>query len=165
MATLLDVRRPQKHRAPGALRALRVILLVVALGFLLSWATAPIVPLAADEPATPANLAADTHPWATAGCFIPGAAIDTVPGLFDFQHACIDHGGCYQGLDRAGEPAVIDRARCDTLFHTDLVASCAVTHGTSTNWRAKECENTAEAYYAVVRSFGATYYTGSGSPA
>lgn len=165
MATLQDVRRPVRRRAPRVLRALWVVLLVVALGFLLSWATAPGVPLGAAEPTTPASQAAAADPSGTAGCFIPGAAIDAVPGLFDFQYACIDHGRCYRGLDRAGAPAVIDRTRCDTLFRTDLVASCAVTHGTSTNWRAKECENTAEAYYAVARSFGATYYTGSGNPA
>ena len=162
MATMLDVRRPSKHRV------LRVVLLVLAVGFLLSWATSPSAPSAsttADQPATPANEAADAHPWGTAGCFLPGAAIDAVPGLFDFRHACIHHGGCYQGLDRGGDPAVIDRLRCDTLFRTDLTASCAVVHGASTNWRAKECESTAEAYYAVARSFGATYYTGSGNPA
>jgi hypothetical protein len=29
-------------------------------------------------------------------------------------------------------------------------------HGTSTNWRARECRSTADAYYAVARSFGGT---------
>ena len=164
MATMLDVHLPSKHRLH---RAIRVALLMVAVAFLLSWATstAPNVSQTADQPATPANEAIDAHPWGTAGCFVPGAGIDALPGLFDFRHACIHHGGCYQGLDRAGDPAVIDRNRCDALFRTDLVASCAVVHGSSTDWRAKECESTAEAYYAVARSFGATYYTGSGSPA
>jgi phospholipase A2-like protein len=164
MATMLNVHLLPKHRLH---RVLRVALLMVAVAFLLSWATstAPSVSRTADQPATPANEAVDAHPWGTAGCFVPGAGIDALPGLFDFRHACIHHGGCYQGLDRAGDPAVIDRNRCDALFRTDLVASCAVVHGTSTGWRAKECESTAEAYYAVARSFGATYYTGSGRSA
>jgi hypothetical protein len=159
MATLPDV-----HRVPK-LRVLRVVLLALAVGVLLSWAATPSLPQPADQPATPVNQATEAHPWGTPGCSIPGAAIDAVPGVFDFQHACIHHGGCYEGLDRQGDPAVIDRLHCDTLFRADLVASCVALHGTSTGWRAKECESTAQAYYAVVRSFGATYYTGSGNPA
>lgn len=160
MATMLDVRRPARFRL------LRVVLLVLAVGLVLSWATTPpTVALTADQPATPADETADEHTWGTAGCLLPGAAIDSVPGLFDVRHACIHHGGCYQGLDRHGNPAAIDRLRCDDLLRTDLTASCAVVHGGSTNWRARECENTAEAYYAVSRSFGATYYTGTDDPA
>jgi Prokaryotic phospholipase A2 len=159
MASMLDVHRPSRYRV------LRVVLLILAVGFLLSWATTPSASQPIDQPATPANEAADAHPWGTAGCVLPGAALDAVPGVFDFQHACIHHGGCYQGLDRGGEPAVIDRLRCDMLFRGDLIASCAVVHGASTNWRAKECQSTAEAYYGVARSFGAPYYTGSGNPA
>ena len=158
MATMLDVRRPARFRV------LRVALLVLAVGLLLSWATQPSCTLA-DQPATPANEAADEHTWGTAGCFLPGAAIDAVPGLFDFRHACIHHGGCYQGLDRHGVLAVIDRSRCDDLLRTDLTASCAVVHGGSMDWRAEDCERTAEAYYAVARSFGASSYTGSGDSA
>ena len=91
--------------------------------------------------------------------------MDEVDGLFDFRHACIHHGGCYQGFDRNGAPAAIARLRCDQLFRIDLEASCTFVHGLSTDWRARECESTADAYYAVARSFGATYYTGSGDPA
>ena len=104
----------------------------------------------------------DDHPWGDGGCILPGAAIDSVPGLFDFRHACTHHDGCYQGLDRMGGAAVIDRLRCDELFRTDLAASCEYLHGATQNWRARECESTAHAYYAVARSFGRTYYTGTG---
>jgi len=67
-------------------------------------------------------------------------------------------------LDRVGGTAVIDRVRCDELFRTDLAASCEYLHGTTQNWRTRECESTANAYYAVARSFGRTYYTGTGDP-
>jgi Prokaryotic phospholipase A2 len=160
VATLLEARRPTRYRV------VLVAVMMVAVGLLLSWTTGPSsVAYDADQPATPATEALDAHTWATAGCFLPGAAIDQVPGLFDFRHACIHHGGCYEGRDRTGSPAVIDRLRCDELFRTDLNASCATVHGTSTNWRARDCESTAEAYYGVARSFGASYYTGSGDPA
>jgi Prokaryotic phospholipase A2 len=159
MATVVNGRRTATYR---------VVLLggvLVVLGFVLSWAVTPSIALAGDEPATPANAAAHEHTWNSPGCSIPGATLDSVPGVFDFQHACIHHGGCYQGLDRRGAPATIDRLRCDQLFHADLQASCGVMHGKSTNWRAEECRSTADSYYEVVRSFGTAYYTGSGSAA
>jgi len=114
-------------------------------------------------PATPANEALHPHPWNSAGCSIPGATVDAVPGLFDFHHACTHLAGCYQGLDRTGAPASIDRARCDEQFRADLVASCSFLHGNATNWRARECRDTAESYYEVVRSFGEPYYAGGGA--
>jgi hypothetical protein len=106
----------------------------------------------------------ESHPWGERGCTLPGAAIDSVSGLFDFRHACIHYDGCYQGFDRMGGSAVIDRVRCDELFRTDLTASCDYLHGTSQNWRARECASAANAYYAVARSFGRTYFTGTGDP-
>jgi hypothetical protein len=130
--------------------------------FLALGGSAPV--RAGDGPATPANEALHPHPWISAGCSIPGASIDAVPGLFDFHHACIHLGGCYQGLNRAGEPAAIDRLGCDEQFRRDLLASCAVLHGTATDWRARECADTASSYYDVVRSFGGPYYVGSGDP-
>ena len=158
MAMTLVVHQSVRHRV--ALLAV----LVTALGLVLSWPSGPVAARTGDLPATPANETLDAHTWGTTGCFLPGAAIDELPGVFDFQHACIHHGGCYQGLDRDGDPAVVDRLRCDQLFRTDLHASCAVVHGASTSRRARECADTAEAYFAVARSFGATYYTGSGDP-
>jgi hypothetical protein len=135
------------HRRTTYRVALLAVLLV-ALGLVLSWAAAtPSTGYTADEPATPANAAMHQHTWSSTGCSIPGATLDSVPGVFDFRHACVHHSGCYQ------------------LFRADLQASCAVTYGTSTNWRAGECRSTAETYYEVVRSFGATYYAGSGNRA
>ena len=159
MTTILRVRRTT------TVRAALVVALLLGLGFALGWVASPSPVYASDEPATPANETAHAHPWNTTGCFIPGATIDAVPGLFDFGHACTHHGGCYEGLDRQGNPATIDRLRCDQLFRADLDATCTLMHGTSTNWRAKECQSTAESYYEVVRSFGAPYYSGSGSSA
>jgi hypothetical protein len=159
MATTLGVRRSTTYRV------LVVAALSLAVGFLLSWVSGPPVVQSVDQPATPANELSDAHTWATTGCTIPGASIDAVPTLFDFRHACIHHGGCYLGLDRHGSPAVIDRLRCDQLFRTDLEASCKVMHGAESDWRALDCENTAEAYYDVARSFGGPYYAGSGNPA
>jgi len=159
MTTMLGRHRTATYRVVLATAVL------VALGLVLGWVAAPTIAYSDDEPATPTNKAVHDHTWSTTGCFVPGASLDAVPGVFDFQHACIHHGGCYQGLDRRGAPATIDRLRCDQLFHADLQASCGVMHGKSTNWRAEECRSTADSYYEVVRSFGAAYYTGSGSAA
>jgi hypothetical protein len=156
MATMHHVRRPK------TVRLVLVVVVAVTVGLALArWAT-PAAVHAADAPATPGNEQLDSHPWGERGCTLPGAAIDSVSGLFDFRHACIHHDGCYQGFDRMGDTAVIDRVRCDELFRVDLTASCEYLHGTSRNWRARECESTAKAYYAVARSFGRTYYAGTG---
>jgi hypothetical protein len=104
----------------------------------------------------------DDHAWGERGRVLRRAAIDSGPGLFDFRQACTRHDGCYQGMNRAGEPAVTDRLRCDDLFRTDLTASCEYLHGAVQNRRARECADTANAYYEVARSFGRTYYTGRG---
>lgn len=158
MATVQHVRRPM------TVRLVLVTVALVVLGLALAWAVAPSGVHAPDSPATPGNEEIEDHAWGEQGCILPGAAIDSVPGLFDFRHACIHHDGCYQGFDRTGDSAVVDRVRCDELFRTDLTASCEYLHGTSQNWRARECESTANAYYAVARSFGRTYYTGTGDP-
>ena len=131
MALTLDVHRTVRYRA------VLLAVLVIALGLVLSWSSRPAAVAAGDRPAPPANEASDVHTWGTAGCFLPGAAIDELPGVFDFRHACIHHGGCYQGLDRDGDPAVVDRLRCDQLFRTDLHASCVVLHGAPPSRRAR----------------------------
>jgi hypothetical protein len=156
MATVQHLHRPM------TVRLVLVTVAAVVLGFVLSWAAAPSGVHPVDAPATPGNEQLDAHPWGERGCTLPGAAIDSVPGLFDFRHACIHHDGCYQGFDRMGDPAVIDRVHCDDLFRTDLTASCEYLHGSMQSWRAGECETTANAYYAVARSFGRAYYTGTG---
>jgi Prokaryotic phospholipase A2 len=163
MATQLDVHVSDRRRV--VLVGVTVVLgLLVAAGLFLPWSPGSVAARMTDRPATPANELLDDHGWSTAGCFLPGAAIDEVPGLFDFRHACIHHGGCYQGLDREGAPAVIARSRCDEMFRRDLEASCADFYGRSTDRRAQECAAAAESYYAVARSFGAPYYAGSGDP-
>jgi hypothetical protein len=156
MATMQHTRRPK------TVRLVVLAAVAVVLGVALTWSITPAGVHAADAPATPGNEQLESHSWGERGCTLPGAAIDSVSGLFDFRHACIHHDGCYQGFDRMGDAAVIDRTRCDELFRTDLAASCEYLHGTSQNWRARECESTANAYYAVARSFGRTYYTSTG---
>ena len=156
MATMQHTRRPK------TVRLVVLAAVAVVLGVALTWSITPAGVHAPDAPATPGNEQVESHSWGERGCTLPGAAIDSVSGLFDFRHACIHHDGCYQGFDRTGDAAVIDRTRCDELFRTDLAASCEYLHGTSQNWRARECESTANAYYAVARSFGRTYYTGTG---
>jgi hypothetical protein len=156
MATMQNLRRPK------TVRLVLVVAVAVVLGVALAWSVTPAGVHAADAPATPGNEQLESHSWGERGCTLPGAAIDSVSGLFDFRHACIHHDGCYQGFDRMGDSAVIDRVRCDELFRVDLTASCEYLHGTSRNWRARECESTANAYYEVARSFGRTYYAGTG---
>ena len=154
----------QRARRPMTVRLVLATVVAAVLGLTLAWAVTPAKVHASDAPATPGTEMLESHPWGENGCTLPGAAIDSVSGLFDFRHACTHHDGCYQGFDRMGSSAVIDRARCDELFRTDLTASCEYLHGTSQNWRARECESTANAYYAVARSFGRTYFTGVGDP-
>ena len=124
MATMQHARRPM------TVRLVLVTVVAVVLGLTLAWAVTPAEVHAADAPATPGNEMLDAHAWGESGCTLPGAAIDSVSGLFDFRHACIHHDGCYQGFDRMGDAAVIDRVRCDELFRTDLTASCEYLHGT-----------------------------------
>jgi hypothetical protein len=155
MATMQHLRRPR------TMDLVLVAAVAVVAGLLLIWSATPKSHVV-DAPATPGNEMLDDHAWSEQGCVLPGAGIDSVPGLFDFRHACTHHDGCYQGLNRAGEQAVTDRLRCDDLFRTDLTASCEDLHGAVHNWRARECVDTANAYYEVARSFGRTYYTGSG---
>ena len=141
-----------------------VAAVAVVVGLLLAWSVAPSPVRDVDAPATPGNEVLDEHAWGDRGCVLPGAAIDSVPGLFDFRHACSHHDGCYQGYDRSGDVAAVDRLRCDALFRTDLNASCEYLHHSVDNWRARECASTAETYFEVARSFGRTYYTGTGDP-
>jgi len=137
----------------------------LVLSVLLGAATRPQHLHPAQQAATPGNESAADHPWASDGCSMPGASVSEVDGVFDFHHACVVLDGCYQGLDRTGTAAVIDRQRCDELFRDDALASCAELHPEESSWRSRECRATAEDYYAVVRAFGGQYYTGSGSAA
>src|ERR671914_258977 len=123
MATMQHLRRPR------TMDLVLVAAVAVVADLLLIWSATPKSHVV-DAPATPGNEMLDDHPWSEQGCVLPGAGIDSVPGLFDFR--------------------------------TDLTASCEDLHGAVHNWRARECVDTANAYYEVARSFGRTYYTGSG---
>ena len=108
--------------------------------------------------ATPGNNG--PHPWPSDGCSTPGAKINTVPGVFDFTHACIHHDGCYTGFPRDGRPAYwVSRLQCDSWFLGDLQASCRWQHGTDLNatWAGRQCATWASVYHRAVRTFGTGY--------
>lgn len=77
------------------------------------------------------------HPWPSDACTkVP----NTMPGIFNFTHACQHHDGCY--VNRWSS----DKATCDRWFLNDMVAGCG--------WWNSSCLNWAAAYYAGVRACG-----------
>ncbi|HEY5877314.1 MAG TPA: hypothetical protein VIU11_00290 [Nakamurella sp.] len=114
-------RRPPLRAPIGAGRPVGVVLVIIV-GLMLI-ATGPVAAHTDQGSATPGNNAA--HPWPSDGCSTPGARISTVPGIFDFTHACIHHDGCYTGFPRDGRPTYwVSRLQCDGWFLGDLQASC-----------------------------------------
>ena len=114
--------------------------------------------------ATPNNDSA--HPWKSNGCgpsFAGFLIPDSKRGVFNFNHACDHHDGCYAGFPRNGKPTYwATRKQCDEWFLGDMVASCKVTHGK--NWgktgAAKECNSKAYLYRQGVRERGKPFYKG-----
>ena len=85
--------------------------------------------------------------------FVPdsfGAAI--------FTGACNAHDDCYSNLDR------ISRLTCDTVFLLALRAACTDAYPDPSAPQLT-CLTVASIYFVGVRLFGATFYTGNGSPA
>ena len=68
--------------------------------------------------ATPGNDS--SHPWKSNGCGPSGAGLvipDSMPGIFNFNHPCDHHDGCYGGSSRTGaSPYWVSRQTCDSLF-------------------------------------------------
>ncbi len=98
--------------------------------------------------ATPGNDSA--HPWKSNGCGPSGAGLvipDSMPGIFNFNHPCDHHDGCYGGSSRTGAtPYWVSRQTCDSLFKSDMIASCKWKHGSDLNrtWSARRCAGFAE---------------------
>lgn len=114
--------------------------------------------------ATPGNDSA--HPWKSNGCGPSGAGLiipDRMPGIFNFNHPCDHHDGCYGGTSRTGKsPYWVSRKQCDSLFHADMIAACKWTHGTKygKSRAAKSCAGFANTYYNAVRNKGKKSYKG-----
>lgn len=151
-------RRPPRGRGPVGDAGRRGLAWALAAGLLL--VVLPATPVAAHTGqgnATPGNNG--PHPWPSDGCSTPGAKISSVPGIFDFTHACIHHDGCYIGFPRDGRPTYwVSRLQCDTWFLGDLQASCRWQHGNVlSSWAGRQCSTWASVYYRAVRVFGTGY--------
>ena len=114
--------------------------------------------------ATPGNDSA--HPWKSNGCGPSGAGLiipDSMPGIFNFNHPCDHHDGCYGGSSRTGAtPYWVSRQSCDSSFKSDMIASCRWKHGSDLNktWSARRCAGFADTYYNAVRKSGKGSYKG-----
>lgn len=115
--------------------------------------------------ATPSNDG--THPWPVSpsersACSTPAnehiGGISAVPGVFDFNHACKHHDGCYEGFPRNGEPTYwVSRWQCDEWFYRDMRASCEE----QARWDVLGgCYNQADIYWSGVRVGGVGAYKG-----
>lgn len=150
-------RRPPLRRAPIAATGIWCLILAVTASLIL-FTPGTAAAHTGQGSATPANNG--PHPWPSDGCSTPGARISTVPGIFDFTHACIHHDGCYTGFPRQGRPTYwVSRLQCDTWFLGDMQASCRWQHGSnpSATWAGRQCTTWASIYYRAVRTFGTGY--------
>lgn len=115
--------------------------------------------------ATPSN---DTpsHPWPTDGCSTSWVApdilnVNSIPGVYNFRHACVHHDGCYKGFPRDGVATHwVARETCDSWFLYDMQASCRERHGPHprNTWAGRQCMQWAANYYYAVRELGAGAY-------
>jgi hypothetical protein len=117
--------------------------------------------------ATPGNDG--HHPWPTNGCG-PGGfgrlVPDKVIGIYNFNHACDHHDGCYAGFPKSGKPTYwVTRRQCDTWFLYDMQNSCRWRHGSnpSRTWAGRRCLDAADDYHWAVRAHGRSSYKGPGS--
>ena len=114
--------------------------------------------------ATPGNDS--SHPLKSNGCGPSGAGLvipDSMPGIFNFNHPCDHHDGCYGGSSRTGaSPYWVSRQTCDSLFKADMIASCKWQHGSdlTKTWSARRCAGFTDTYYNAVRKSGKGSYKG-----
>jgi hypothetical protein len=91
----------------------------------------------------------------------PSDSCNFVPdsfGLADFTLACDAHDTCYSNMNG------ISRLDCDTAFLASLDLTCAKAYPDQLALRLT-CFTVAGIYFVGVRLFGASFYTGNGSPA
>jgi hypothetical protein len=89
----------------------------------------------------------------------PTDSCNFVPDSFrtaDFTEACQAHDDCYSSST--------SRLECDQMFLEDLLNTCAAAPGLQPAQRLT-CYAIAGIYFIGVRLFGASFYTGGGSPA
>ena len=110
--------------------------------------------------ATPSNDG--PHPWPVHpseqnACSTPIRSVSSLPGNFDFNHACKHHDGCYIGFPENGVATYwVSRRQCDDWFYEDMLASCK-----EYQWDLFDlCRNWAQMYYGAVRSEGGQWYEG-----
>ena len=120
--------------------------------FVVALAVLAIVGAATLSPAGPASAhtsggaatgGGQWHPWPSDGCTkVP----NTVPGVFNFTHACQHHDGCYVRRFSSS------RSTCDSWFLNDMNASCRTSSTLSLN--RSRCYAVANVYYLGVRACG-----------
>ncbi|MCP2293292.1 phospholipase A2 [Nocardia amikacinitolerans] len=109
-------------------------------------------------PATPSNDG--PHPWAvhpseSSACSTPGISVSSVFLIYDFNHACKHHDGCYEGFPRNGKPTHwVSRKQCDDWFLGDMWHSC------QSSWDQRSCLSWMATYYNGVRVGGGPGYRG-----
>jgi hypothetical protein len=79
-------------------------------------------------------------------------------GAANFTSACDAHDACYS--NQIG----ISRLDCDRAFLANLTSACNQAYATQPGLMLT-CFTVASIYFVGVRLFGASFYTGSGSPA
>jgi hypothetical protein len=134
---------------------------LLGLGLLVLPGAAPASAHEGQGNATPANDG--PHPWPTDACSTPGINVNSVPGVFNFRHACVHHDGCYKGFPRNGRPTYwVSRSQCDTWFLYDMQASCRWQHGPNPNgsFAGRQCMQMAATYHWAVRTYAAGAYKG-----
>lgn len=135
-----------RHAARTPVRRL-VVALVAALAALVTAGALTPADAAPSAPAAPAAVAEfQCGPNNWIGYLVP----DNPPGAADFGPACWNHDACYS----AG--STTDRATCDARFRADMRYACDLDGGSSF------CYSVASLYYQAVRSFGDSFYEGSG---
>ena len=89
----------------------------------------------------------------------PGDSCTAVPDSFgaaSFTAACAAHDRCYD--------SAVSRAQCDLLLFRALRTACYAAYSDDPGLLLT-CYTVAAIYYVGVRLFGASFYTGTGSPA
>ncbi len=138
------------HLGSSIRRAVAILVVVGAALTIVSSATAHTT----SGSATPGNDG--SHPWSSDLC---SWSPNSLPGVFNFAHACKHHDGCYAGFPSSGKPTYwVSRYTCDQWFLNDMRASCAWQHGFApARWN---CENYARTYYSTVRALAWYAYKG-----